>query len=91
MTCSFAMECNEELKARVVEQLDEFSVNAADAGAGRSAAVAVAITDGGTGADLHGLPSYDDWQSHAALILTKRSSKLRNHPGQWALPGGRMR
>ena len=84
------MECNEQLKARVVERLNEFSVNAADADAGRSAAVAVAITDGGTGADLHGMTSYDDWQSHAALILTKRSSKLRNHPGQWALPGGRI-
>lgn len=26
----------------------------------------------------------------AALILTRRAQTLRNHPGQWALPGGRM-
>lgn len=26
----------------------------------------------------------------AALILTRRSQTLKNHPGQWALPGGRM-
>ena len=90
MTCSLAVECNEQLKVRVVERLNDFNVNVADAGAGRGAAVAVAITDGGIGADLHGLPRYDEWQSHAALILTKRSSKLRNHPGQWALPGGRI-
>ena len=27
---------------------------------------------------------------NAALILTRRSQKMKNHPGQWALPGGRM-
>jgi mutator protein MutT len=26
----------------------------------------------------------------AAIILTRRSAKLRKHAGQWALPGGRM-
>jgi 8-oxo-dGTP pyrophosphatase MutT (NUDIX family) len=90
VTCSYAMECNEALKARVAKHLSGFSRTSADTDQGRSAAVAVAITDGGTGANLDGMPSFDDWQSHAALILTKRSSKLRNHPGQWALPGGRV-
>ncbi|MFT4562243.1 MAG: 8-oxo-dGTP pyrophosphatase MutT (NUDIX family) [Gammaproteobacteria bacterium] len=90
MTCSHTMECNEALKARVAKYLDGFVRTSADTDQGRSAAVAVAITDGGMGANLDGLPSFDEWQSHAALILTKRSSKLRNHPGQWALPGGRV-
>ena len=31
-----------------------------------------------------------EWQSRAALILTRRSSALRDHAGQWALPGGRI-
>jgi len=31
----------------------------------------------------------DDGKS-AAFILTRRSSKLRRHGGQWALPGGRI-
>ena len=26
----------------------------------------------------------------AAIVLTRRSSKLRSHKGQWALPGGRL-
>jgi 8-oxo-dGTP pyrophosphatase MutT (NUDIX family) len=26
----------------------------------------------------------------AAFVLTRRTSKLRNHAGQWALPGGRL-
>ena len=85
-----AMECDAALKALLAEHLARFEVTTAAADEGRSAAVAVAITDGGFGAGLTGMPSHTEWQSHAALILTKRSSKLRNHPGQWALPGGRV-
>lgn len=84
------MDCNETLKTLVVEQLARFSVTSAAGDEGHGAAVAVAITDGGYGAGLAGLPTHEDWQAHASLILTKRSSKLRNHPGQWALPGGRI-
>ena len=59
-------------------------------GSGRAAAVAVAITDAGLGPDLDGLPQHAEPHPGAALILTRRSSKLRNHAGQWALPGGRI-
>jgi 8-oxo-dGTP pyrophosphatase MutT (NUDIX family) len=44
------------------------------------AAVAVAIVD----ADP------DDPTSGPAFVLTRRASRLRAHPGQWALPGGRV-
>jgi 8-oxo-dGTP pyrophosphatase MutT (NUDIX family) len=40
----------------------------------RAAAVAVAIVD-------------DD--EELALLLTRRAARMRAHPGQWALPGGR--
>ena len=30
------------------------------------------------------------WSEEAAFILTRRSATLRNHAGQWALPGGRL-
>tara|TARA_R110002096_G_scaffold106622_7_gene234263 strand:+ start:8004 stop:8663 length:660 start_codon:yes stop_codon:yes gene_type:complete len=82
--------CDDSLKRRISRHLQKFDVRAASASAGRGAAVAVAVTDGGYGADLKGMPRFDAWQSHAALVLTKRSSKLKNHPGQWALPGGRI-
>ncbi|NKB77609.1 MAG: NUDIX domain-containing protein [Gammaproteobacteria bacterium] len=36
------------------------------------------------------MDSYSQWQQAPALLLTTRSRKLRNHPGQWALPGGRI-
>ena len=29
-------------------------------------------------------------EEEAAIIITRRSSKLRDHGGQWALPGGRI-
>ncbi len=32
----------------------------------------------------------DDELSRACFVLTRRTSRLRRHPGQWALPGGRV-
>ncbi len=52
------------------------------------AAVALCVVDFQGEGGLDGLgpvPSGD-----AALILTRRSAKMKNHPGQWALPGGRI-
>jgi 8-oxo-dGTP pyrophosphatase MutT (NUDIX family) len=56
----------------------------------RAAAVALAIGDAGFGADLPGMPVFTDWQRSAAMLLTRRAAGMRNHPGQWALPGGRQ-
>ena len=56
----------------------------------KAAAVALIIVELGFGANLSGLPNYTDWQREPAVILTRRSLKLRTHPGQWALPGGRI-
>lgn len=42
---------------------------------GRAAAVAMTIVPRGT---------------EAAFLLTRRPAHLANHPGQWALPGGRL-
>ena len=57
---------------------------------GRSAAVAVTIVDGGFGPALSGMAQFSVWQESASLILTRRSSRLRNHAGQWSFPGGRL-
>ncbi len=56
----------------------------------KHAAVALVIADEGPGAGLQGLPRQPGWSERAALILTRRSGGLRQHAGQWALPGGRM-
>ena len=78
------------LRERIGEHLQSFSVHRADAAGHRAAAVAVAITDEGHGADLAGIREPQGWSTAAALVLTRRAGSLRTHAGQWALPGGRI-
>lgn len=88
------MELDTALKARITRHLDGFHRQAAaPAGDGRLrlAAVAVVIIEEGPGADLPGLATpAAGWSHQAALLLTRRSARLRSHAGQWALPGGRV-
>ncbi|MBI2799588.1 MAG: CoA pyrophosphatase [Gammaproteobacteria bacterium] len=84
------MECDAALKSKIAHQLAQFTSTAASHAGNKSAAVALTITDAAFGPDLSGLPEIATWSSNAALILTRRSTKLRNHAGQWALPGGRI-
>lgn len=82
--------CDNNFRQLVEANLAAFVVDAANDPQARAAAVAVMVVDGGHGADLRGMPRHDDWQDHAALVLTRRSSRLRSHAGQWAFPGGRI-
>lgn len=78
------------LRARIEQHLRAFAVRSLAADCPRAAAVAVAVTDEGHGADLPGFARHATWSTQAALVLTRRSEALRNHAGQWALPGGRI-
>jgi 8-oxo-dGTP pyrophosphatase MutT (NUDIX family) len=78
------------LRARIEARLRAFERRAHDDAGLRHAAVAVAVTEEGHGADLPGLPQPEAWSGRAALILTRRAETLRAHAGQWALPGGRV-
>lgn len=85
------MECDEIFRAQVARNLESLEVISHDPDENlRRAAVAVVVCDLAHGADVTGLPRYTEHQTSAALLLTKRSSKLRRHAGQWALPGGRV-
>jgi 8-oxo-dGTP pyrophosphatase MutT (NUDIX family) len=84
------MRRDEALRLRIAEALRSFDVRPADATGLRAAAVAVAIVDEGSGADLEGIAAPEGWSSEAALLLTRRAGSLRAHAGQWALPGGRI-
>ena len=84
------MQRNPHLKALIAAHLRDFEVRTLAGEGHRAAAVAVAVADEGLGADLPGLPEHTEWSTRAALILTRRSGKLRSHAGQWALPGGRI-
>jgi len=81
--------CNTELKRHVQANIDRFQTRAHTKEGVQQAAVALAIVDVAHGSDDYGLPHYAVPQPDAALILTRRSQNLRNHSGQWALPGGR--
>ena len=79
-----------QLRSLVERNLRAFSAHSHSVDRQHAAAVAVAITDTGHGADLSGLATHGTWRTEAALILTRRSERLRHHAGQWALPGGRI-
>ncbi len=84
---------NGQLKALIESRLAQFRrlPGGAPADASlRHAAVCIAIIDEGHGSDLPLLPVHPYWSDQAALLLTRRSSQLRSHAGQWALPGGRI-
>ena len=84
------MELDGQLRERMAARLRAFPVRSAAPAAARRAAVAVLVAEVGHGAELPGLPRHADWQTSAALVLTRRAAHLRNHPGQWAFPGGRL-
>ena len=82
--------CSEYFRDEVKANLRKFnSIEAADPQL-RRASVALVIADVGLGADIEGINNPKEWSSDAAIFLTRRSANLRNHPGQWALPGGKL-
>jgi len=80
----------DELRPWLRERLARVPVQALPAGDRRTAAVAVAVTQAGFGADLPDLPRHAQWSQAPALVLTRRAATLRAHAGQWAMPGGRL-
>ncbi|MFI5316374.1 MAG: NUDIX hydrolase [Myxococcota bacterium] len=64
------------LRARVSEHLARFELHAESGASLVRAAVAATLVGDGEG--------------RACFLITRRSSRLRDHPGQWALPGGRV-
>ena len=66
----------DELRDRVRAHLAGFERHQISLDGRRAAAVAATLVD-----DQHG---------RACFILTRRAARLKNHGGQWALPGGRV-
>lgn len=82
------MPCGEELLRRIRLNIEGFERRSHTRSGFRQAAVAITIVDAAYGADLDGLPAHEEWKNDAALILTRRAVKLKDHSGQWAFPGG---
>jgi 8-oxo-dGTP pyrophosphatase MutT (NUDIX family) len=83
------MRFDPDLRHRIAANLVALERRTAVSTTHSAAAVAVAVIEEGPGADLAGFPVHEQWSTAAALILTRRTRHLGNHPGQWALPGGR--
>lgn len=66
----------DDLRARVRQNLEIFDQQAAPLEGRRHAAVTLTLIDDDAG--------------DACFILTRRSSRLKDHPRQWALPGGSL-
>lgn len=84
------LRCDDALQALLRQRLGDWPLNAMEVAGRPHAAVAVAVTDAGHGAELPGMDVHGAWTDHPALILTRRAGGLRKHAGQWALPGGRL-
>ncbi len=83
------MQCDPELRRQISHRLADFATieqpsNEAGDDEVRAPAVALIVAEQGHGADIAGLPHSQEWRNDAALLLTRRSTKLRRHAGQWA-------
>lgn len=67
---------DDALRVRVSRHLGAFPRLSLALEGRRHAAVALALVD--------------DEEGRACFVLTRRAARLRNHAGQWALPGGRL-
>jgi len=85
------LQCNDELRHSITANLQQFPFQASAVSNGkRAAAVAITIVHLAHKPDLFEIPFAAGWEDRAAVLLTRRSVKLKKHAGQWAFPGGRM-
>jgi 8-oxo-dGTP pyrophosphatase MutT (NUDIX family) len=84
------MLCDKNLLQHMEANLNNFTRQSLQQGNLKRAAVAITIVDIEHDPDLYDIPHKNTWNRNAAIILTRRASRLKNHAGQWALPGGRM-
>lgn len=84
------LRCDDRLRRRIEGNLEAFDHKVHEGRRLRQAAVAITVVgvDGGSRDEEISSCRVDDHD--AALILTRRSARLKHHAGQWALPGGRL-
>lgn len=87
---SSQLTCDENLYQHISGNIREFEHKPHNADGVKRAAVAITVINISDYRGIYGMKAQDHSSDNAALILTRRNSKLKNHSGQWALPGGRM-
>lgn len=82
--------CDEHLRQHLQANLKKFKTQSQPNTGLKSAAVAITVVNVAQNPGIYDIPYEEEWAMEAALLLTRRASKLRKHAGQWAFPGGRM-
>lgn len=88
MRDSDRLTCNEALHERIKENLRGFEVRSLAGKGLKQAAVALTVVDVADERGVYEIRIDQFPRDDGALILTRRSLQLKNHAGQWALPGG---
>ena len=81
---------NQRLRRHVETNLGKFKFRVHDGKRLRRAAVAVTVVRVDGSSDQDDIAFQKNDRDDAAVILTRRSSRLKHHAGQWALPGGSL-
>lgn len=84
------LKLDEHLLQTIRKHLAGFSVRKNPKEDNTRAAVAVTLVEVADDPGVYGIDYQDLAADQASLVLTRRNSKLSNHAGQWAFPGGRM-
>lgn len=84
------LEISLELRDRMAANLEQLEVRPIAFEEHRHAAVALVVVDRREDAAFGNIPFAPADSAQAALILTIRSSRLKDHAGQRAFPGGRI-
>jgi mutator protein MutT len=87
---TISLDRNHQLREHISTNLGNFEAHEILYAERKHAAVAIAIVDCRESPNLGGMPYDPCAAGHAAILLTIRASRLRNHAGQRAFPGGRM-
>lgn len=88
MTIQLTM--GDQLREQIGRNLRAFDVQDINDTDKHHAAVSITIVDRQIDANIGEIPFRPSQAKQAAFILTVRASKLRNHAGQRAFPGGRI-
>jgi len=80
--------CDKTLLQRIKSNLSKFDIVHIQRKGNKHAAVAITVVDVSKEPGLNGIPVVHYHKDDAALILTRRSTTLKDHSGQWAFPGG---
>lgn len=84
------MQFDNRLRRHIESNLQTFDPKTYEGQRLRQAAVAITVVEVDQDSRRDDISSGPVDDRDAALILTRRSARLKHHAGQWALPGGRL-